>query len=66
MAKREKNLMHDDVKEDNSGENGHKITINRCDGDGWQCGMHWRTVPVDTTMTTTTTTKPALSWLQML
>jgi hypothetical protein len=35
MAKKEKNLMHDNVKEDDGGDNGHKIIINHCDGDGW-------------------------------
>jgi hypothetical protein len=33
------------AKEDDGGDNGHKITINRCDDDGQWCAMHWRTVP---------------------
>ncbi len=59
-------MMHDDVKEDDGGDNGHKITINCCDGDGWQCAMHWRTVPVNTKMTTMTTTKTTSSGLQTM
>jgi hypothetical protein len=37
MVKEEKNLIHDNIKEDNGGDNGHKITINCCDGNAWRC-----------------------------
>ncbi len=40
MAKGEKNLIWEDVKEDKGGNNGHKVTINHCDGNGWWCVMH--------------------------
>jgi hypothetical protein len=66
MSKEENNLMHNKVKEDDGGDDGHKITINRCDGDGWQCAIDWRTVPVNTMMTTMTTTKTTLSGLQTM
>jgi hypothetical protein len=34
MAKEKKNSMHGDAKKDEDGDNGHKITIIYCDGNG--------------------------------
>ncbi len=37
VAKEEKNLMHNNIKEDDGRDNKHKITINCCESTGWQC-----------------------------
>jgi hypothetical protein len=52
------------AKEEEGRDNEHKITSNCCDGDGWQCAMHWMTVAVDTMMTATLRTKMTSSGLK--